>query len=826
MLSGGAGLVNVIPASIQRAMAINPAPGSNFLDAEHVVFLMQENRSFDHTFGTLKGVRGFNDPRAITLPNKNLAWLQTDHNGDTYAPYRLNIKDTKATWMSALPHGWSDQADARNNGKYDGWLIHKQSPVRAYKHLPLTMGYYDRNDIPFYYALADAFTVCDHNFCSSLTGTTPNRLHFWTGTIRGKQSTEARANVWNDDVDYNNWADWKTFPEVLEDHGVNWRIYQNELSVGCGLNDEEDAWLANFTDNPIEWFSAFNVRMHKAHRVHVAKAIPVLKEKIADWENTLSKNPNDEKLADMLKDARETLKQYEEEIKVFTEEAYQKLSAREKSLHERAFSTNTGDKDYHSLETLNYKDGDEDRTINIPKGDLLYQFRKDVKAGKLPTVSWLVPPAAYSDHPGSPWYGAWYLSEVLDILTKNPEVWKKTIFILTYDENDGYFDHLSPFVANDPSNPKSGKSSAGIDTGLEYVTMAQEERDGRSKRRARQSPIGLGYRVPMVIASPWSRGGKVNSQVFDHTSSLQFLEKWLSHKLKKNVHTPNISDWRRTICGDLSSVFTPYNTSVPALPFHEKDAMIEQIYNAKFKALPAGQRKLSETEIAAINKAPHLHPLLPQQEKGIKPANAIPYELYAEANMENGQLNMQLTAANKAFGKASVGAPFSVYTPGKYEGEVCALRSYTVKAGDTLQDTWEVKSFENNNYLVRVYGPNGFFRQFQGNQNDPSLQVALQYQAARTGKHRLTGNVELVIENKGAQAQTIVITDNAYKNTGVARTVEAGARVVVLLNLEKSKHWYDFTVKVNGAAVYEKRYAGHVEVMAESFTDPYMGGIV
>src|SRR6478752_3053409 len=206
LLAGGAGMINVLPMSIQKAMAINAAQGSTYHDAEHRVSLMQENRSFDHTYCTLRGVRGFNDPRAITLPNKNPVWLQSNKEGETFAPFHLDIKDTNATWMSSLPHSWSNQVDARNDGKHNQWLDAKHSGHKEYKAMPLTMGYYTRQDIPFYYALADAFTVCDQNFCSSLTGTTPNRVYFWTGSIREKQEAEARANVWNGDTDYDNWG--------------------------------------------------------------------------------------------------------------------------------------------------------------------------------------------------------------------------------------------------------------------------------------------------------------------------------------------------------------------------------------------------------------------------------------------------------------------------------------------------------------------------------------------------------------------------------------------------------------------------------------------
>src|SRR5699024_3577436 len=137
--------------------------------------------------------------------------------------------------------------------------------------------------------------------------------------------------------------------------------------------------------------------------------------------------------------------------------------------------------------------------------------------------------------------------EAIDILTKNPEVWKKTIFVLTYDENDGYFDHLPPFVAPDPKDPASGKVSGLLDARPEFVH--------KSEQSSRQSTVGLGFRVPMVVVSPWSRGGYVNSEVFDHTSSIQFLEHFLSHKTGEKVFEDNISSWRRSLCGDLTSVF-------------------------------------------------------------------------------------------------------------------------------------------------------------------------------------------------------------------------------------------------------------------------------
>jgi phospholipase C len=259
---------------------------------------MQENRSFDHCYGTLQGVRGFNDPRAIRLPNNNLVWLQSNANNETFLPFRLNIKDTKATWMGSLPHSWTDQVDARNEGKYDQWLQAKRSGNKEYQKMPLTMGYYNREDLPFYYALADAFTICDQNFCSSLTGTTPNRLYLWTGTVREEQNKDSYANVRNENVDYDDdkHAHWKTFPERLEEHNISWKIYQNELSVGAGFEGEEDAWLANFTDNPIEWFEQYHVKYHEAYLNSLSKLAKQLSKEISKLEKSLLSAPPNERV--------------------------------------------------------------------------------------------------------------------------------------------------------------------------------------------------------------------------------------------------------------------------------------------------------------------------------------------------------------------------------------------------------------------------------------------------------------------------------------------------------------------------------------------------
>ncbi|MFD0895773.1 phospholipase C, phosphocholine-specific [Luteolibacter ambystomatis] len=817
MLSGGLGTLATIPPSILKALEIQPADGSTFLDAEHVVILMQENRSFDHAFGSLRGVRGFEDPRAITLPDGNPVFLQTDAKGDTYTPFCLNIHESKATWMRDLPHDRGSQVAAGNKGRHDRWLKAKKSSHQDYAGIPLTLGYYDRRDIPFYHAFADAFTICDQHFCSAQTCTTPNRLFLWTGTNRDPRDPNARVRLSNGQIDHATHADWTTFPERLEDLGVPWKIYQNELDLPTGFQGAEDPWLGNFGDNPMEYFSQYHVEFHPAHSAYLKRRAAVLKKKL-DTQPAPDEDP--EKAQAARDKAAKELAKIEEELVRCGPENFAKLTPREQSIHKRAFTTNTGDPQQRQLAKLKYREGQEDREVPVPAGDVLHQFRKDVDTGKLPTVSWLVAAQNFSDHPSAPWYGAWYVSEVLDILTRNPEVWKKTIFILTYDENDGYYDHVPPFTPPHPDIAGSGAASEGLDTRLEF-----DERG---------HPIGLGYRVPLVIASPWSRGGNVCSQVFDHTSVLQFLETFLGRKLSKPVHEPHISAWRRTVCGDLTSAFRPHNGAkdVHPLPL-KRDQFVEEIHRAKFKEAPTTYRKLALEEIADVRANPNSSSFLPQQEPGGRPSRALPYELLAEGrlNRATGTFEITLEASDKSFGSKAAGAPFHVYTPKGYRPDDAASYTdaefryeqtrrwaYAVKAGDRVTGSWPVDAFEDSIYHLRTYGPNGFFREYRGDAVDPMVEVACEY-----GSHSVSHLLFTLSNRDTSKTASVTLTDTAYGMAPITRTLAPGETVQLPVDLATSARWYDLELTVEGAPKFVRRYAGRVETGEDSESDPQIG---
>ncbi|WP_185286448.1 phosphocholine-specific phospholipase C [Chryseobacterium indologenes] len=768
ILLAGLGTSSVLHPAILKALAIEPAARSTFYDAEHVVILMQENRSFDHAFGTLKGVRGFLDKRAFVKQDGHSVFFQKDNSGKYASPARLDLRNTKSTWMSSLPHSWDNQQKALNKGKYDQWLQAKASGNKDYQKIPLTLGYYNREDLPFYYQLADAFTIFDQYFCSSLTGTTPNRLFHWSGTLREQQNGKVKANVYNDNIDYDKarQAKWKSFPEILEEQQVSWRIYQNEISLPKGMSGEQEAWLSNFTDNPIEWFSKYNVKFSKGYYQNIPNIITYLKQEI-------TKNPNrKDKLEAMISELQEDQVKYHPDN-------YSKLSQTEKNLHEKAFTTNVNDPDYWNLEIG--KDENGERLV-VPKSDVLFQFRKDVEEKKLPLVSWLVAPEHFSDHPGSPWYGAWYISEVLNILTKDPEMWKKTIFIINYDENDGYFDHVLPFAP--PMNPSQPVDMNGKE-GVEYVDQSQQYMSDPSLQSHEkiEGTVGLGYRVPMIIASPWTKGGFVNSEVSDHTSVLQFLEKFIMKKFKKNVHVDNISDWRRAICGDLTSAFNSPDVKVPQMGYLNQKDFAKTINAAKNKPVP-DLKWYSENE---LNQQ-----LLDIQERGTKPSSPLPYNFHV--NLDNGKIRMTNLRDN--------GVPLLLYDKNRLNTDHYHF-SYALYAQQELSH-----DVQSGAYDYEVFGPNGFFRKFKGDAT-PDCEVLFINNPSKN-------QIELVFKNHKKAGLAINIEDLYEKNKKEVPLKKTEEKII--LDLTKNKGWYDLKVTLAGHIWH---FAGRIETGKISVSDPH-----
>lgn len=699
----GAGLgSNLFPPAIRKALAIGPRRRKGTIeDVEHVVILMQENRSFDHYFGTLAGVRGFGDRLPIPVPDapglvNRTVWFQPSATGTpaVVAPFRL---DTEASFelmrVEGTPHAWPDSQGAWGEGVMAEWPRHKRDH---------SMGYFTDQDMPFQFALAEAFTICDAYHCSFMGNTNPNRLFLWTGTNDPLQQDGGPA-IYNqyDNVDYDSAGGytWLTYCERLQEAGVSWQIYQN-------MDD-------NFTDNSVAGFRSFRASFFA--------------EAGADPE-----------------------------------------------LARRGLST---------------------RDLDL--------FEEDVLNGTLPQVSWIVATAEGSEHPGpsSPAQGADYTSRVLDALTSNPEVWAKTVLFVNFDENDGFFDHVPPpaapsYLVWDADPEKCVLAGAStVETTGEYHDFVPW--DVPADRAAPlHKPYGLGPRVPMYVVSPWSKGGWVNSQVFDHTSVIRFLEE------RFGVEEPNISAWRRAVAGDLTSAFN-FGDPDNAEFFEEMPNTLELAERAR--ALPA-----------RTTPATPALPELPVQAWGIRPSRGLPYELHAHAKERSKAGSVALAFANT--GRA--GAVFHVYDRKHLER---IPRRYTVGARDEVGGEWDV-SADGGAYDLWVLGPNGFHRHYTGeltphHHRAPEPEIRIDYD-------RFRGGIRLRMVNRGNAPCTFRLTANAYHHRFQTLSFRVGAHDDrdEFLSLKHSAYWYDFTVRVAGLDAYSRRFAGRMETGRHSLSDPAMGG--
>lgn len=697
----------MIPASIRKALAIpaNRATGT-IKDVEHVVILMQENRSFDHYFGTMRGVRGFGDPRPALLPNGKTVWhqppatIKTHHFHDRgladgvehVLPFYINPKRT-TEFQAGTDHGWSSGHLAWNNGHHDSWVNQKQDVM--------TMGYLKREDVAYHYALADAFTICDAYHCSVHANTAPNRIYLWSGTMDARNILGKKRNGPGfDERHKKNGYTWTSYPERLEAHGISWKLYQ-------GGTGEPGTPTDNYTDNSLEFFSAYQV------------------EEGADPHGPLvTKGVADRSLAG---------------------------------------------------------------------------FRDDVAQNKLAQVTWIVAPYQYSEHPeASPRDGAYYINLVLEALTANPEIWSRTVFLINYDENDGLFDHIVP-----PMPPLTQQLNAqGLVSDDLIASIADESINMDNHPHERRplipgadpgglQPIGLGPRVPMIVVSPWSTGGFVCSEVFDHTSVLRFLE------ARFDIPETNITAWRRSLCGDLTSCF-----DFAGAP------------NPEIKKFPVPAVLVSEHQPYSVPAVQSM----PRQEPGSRPARPVPYAFTTLSRVDAlaGKLWIDFDNSGK------IGAAF--YVRNNILPQL-PPRRYTISAGKSVSDYWDLSANRDDrkapqqdvpDYDLLLHGPNGSHSHFRGvvpAHGQPALEATLRYDAA-------AGAVTLRFTNSGSASGAVQIANAYSKDAPHALTVEAGATLEDTWNLAATSGWFDLAVTTPAAPLYLRRFAGHLETGRPSVSDP------
>ena len=627
--------VTVVLASLSLLLApptLSAAPASGTIrDVRHVVIFMQENRSFDHYFGTLAGVRGFGDRSAVVFTNGNTVFQQP-FGKSTLLPFHVTTQ-----CVEDLDHSWGGSHDAWHKGKWDGWVAAKTTT---------TMAYYNRAELPYYYALADAFTICDGYFCSVLGPTNPNRLYLWTGMI-DPRGTGGGPAIDNSEPGYR----WTTYPERLQKAGVSWKIYQQ---------------VDNYDDNALAWFNVYTA------------ARPG--------------NP----------------------------------------LHDRGM---------------------------VFVNDITTAFASDVAHDTLPEVSWIIAATADSEHPSdSPASGAFITHQLLQALAANPAVYASTVFILNYDENDGFYDHVTPPV------PPAG-------TPDEFVGGL---------------PIGLGVRVPCILVSPWTRGGYVCSEIFDHTSIIRFLEQWTG------VQEPNISAWRRKVCGDLTSAFdfTSPNTNFPALP-------------------PAA-RVVCPGGTSPVIPKPQVSPT---QEPGARPVRPLPYQPEARliADPASGRVQIVMTNSGTANTHLSI-------HPTAYRGD--GPWHYDVAPGGNWTDSFIVTT-NGGRYDFSCYGPNGFLRRFGGSISNDLASID-----AWSEIDANAGSITLHIVNPSTQPVTFTVSAPTQQPPGTwSYPVAAGGRVDHVYDaVQAGRGTYEFTITAAETDLFLRRFVGRIETSPLRLTVVAEGG--
>lgn len=689
---------------IDRALAIAPAGHTgSIMDVEHVVIHMQENRSFDHYLGMLNGVRGLGDPRPLRLPGGRTVWAQpSDQHPDGHVlPYHGDSHTTRSFTVDGADQSHRENMHIFHRGRYDRWGHTGELHNR--------MLHYTAGDLPFYYALADAFTVCDAYHCSTMTQTYPNRLHLFTGCNGGGTvgGDPEMSNYGEDETPSADMATdqplradayrWTTYAERLQQAGIAWKVYQ-----------EYD----NFGDNLLSVFPPFRPCPPDSDLYRRGRA----------WVSEHRQGPD-----------------------------------RTRS------------------------DGEQ----------LVAAFRADVAAGQLPAVSWIVTAADLSEHPkAEPSKGEHVTAKLIEALIDHPDVFARTVFILNYDEAGGFFDHMPPPVP--PVGDYRGHSTVSLDGEMKDWSA---ESAWAAEHGARH-PIGLGIRTPTMLVSPWSRGGFVCSELFDHTSVLRFLER------RFGVREPNISAWRRAVCGDLTSAFdfTRADPSRPARALPDTADFRDRVARSAAgtaNAIPARQ------EPAA-------------QMPGQRPHRPLPYHLAVTGEVTPAR-RFRLSLANTG----TKGAAFTVHDNTDQQEPW----HYTIGAGDRFaSEQWHdaplpAADATADAYDLTLRGPNGLWRRFAG-------PLGAHVEALCIDRPEMDA-VELVLVNRGAAPVTFAIAlDPAYRaQTAPIRSVSVapGKRVSDLWRLGPSDNWYDLTIRTDSEPAFLRRFAGKVENGRAGRTDPGIG---
>ncbi len=394
----------------------------------HIIFMMQENRSLDHYFGAMReywaangipdqpfdGLPQFNNPSqpAATSPGCDPALSEpfppndchTSVNSPPVASFHMLsqcVENPSPSWNESHVD-WNMNSPVSGTATMDGWVRTAGHDART--GTPLfndingirAMGYYDGTDLPYYYFMASNFGTSDRWYSPAMTRTQPNRMYLMAATSAGRAYPLPAIKLPN-----------KTIFEALNDKGVSWRVY---------VTDDTNVPLSNGT-----------------------------------------------------------------ELSMFTFAP----------THQSGFAPAS-------------------------------QFLTDLTTGNLPAVAEIDPgfAAGLDEHagvdPNAPsgriQTGSKYVSTLINALMKSP-YWKDSVFILTWDEGGGFYDHVPPHSMPSPDGIKPS-TSIDLMPGDICTTTTGPTCDF----------VYTGYRVPLIVVSPFSKKNYVSHTPADYTAILKLIE--------------------------------------------------------------------------------------------------------------------------------------------------------------------------------------------------------------------------------------------------------------------------------------------------------------
>jgi len=424
---------------------------------QHVIFIIQENHSFDNYFGAFPGVNGLNNAPYCCKWNLNSRFsniTQPFHLNVTQPVYIVgdelppgvsdpddfDLPQSNSTTPFHLPseslqdldHSWRTAHAAYDDGRMDGFVAAERSSV--------TMGYYDGTDIPYYYDYASNYVIDDNFFSSEMGPSLPNHLYIVSGKNGPATSTHPTGS-WIDSSGhvFNN----PSLPAAQWQPGISftWATMAQELT------------LAN-----VSW----------------------------TWYN--GRNHYDPTFADIW-----------DVLPLFS-----------------YFQNNVNVLNQHVEPTSS--------------------FASDVKDGKLPAVSWIMPnqftppdyPAAcrgtggVSEHPPARSdCGMDYVAYLVNQVMQSP-YWSSTAILITWDDYGGFYDHVAP---------------------------------------PQVDAYGEGFRVPTLVISPWAKHAYVDSTLYEFASFLKLVEdNWNLPRLPNNSDRDELTD-----IGDMSNSFNFDQNPLPPL---------------------------------------------------------------------------------------------------------------------------------------------------------------------------------------------------------------------------------------------------------------------